>query len=170
VARLGFLLLLLSVASCPRVREAHADCREAEDKCRPQVAGVSLNGGNLSEADLAGKVVVVNFWATWCHPCVEEIPDLEAAWQKHKQDGLVVVGLLSADHADDAEVQQFMADHHLTYPVVRATEGVLRQFEMGSTLPVSYVYDRAGRLVLRKNVQLRAAELDPLVERLLKLD
>jgi cytochrome c biogenesis protein CcmG, thiol:disulfide interchange protein DsbE len=160
--------LLLTVASCPKVREAHADCREAEDKCRPQLSATTLNGGELAEHDLVGKVVLVNFWATWCHPCVEEIPLLEATWQRHKGDGFVVVGILAAEPADDAQVQQFMADHGITYPVIRAGDGMLRQFEMGSTLPVSFVYDRAGRLVLRKNVELRAPELDPLVARLIK--
>ncbi len=165
---LGLLLLVTAVASCPKVREAHADCREAEDKCRPQLSGVVLNGDRLAEADLQGKPVVVNFWATWCHPCVEEIPVLEAAWRRHKGEGLYVIGVLAADPADDAEVQQFIADHHITYPVIRAHDGMLRQFEMGTSLPVSFVYDRSGRLVLRKNVQIRSVELDPLIVRLLR--
>src|SRR5678810_521648 len=90
--------LLLTVASCPKVREAHADCRDSEDKCRPEFSGDTLTGGKLADVDLRGKVVVVNFWATWCHPCIEEIPVLQAAWQSHEKDGLVIVGVLTGEH------------------------------------------------------------------------
>ncbi len=163
-----FVLLALSVAACPRVREAHADCREDEPRCRPELAGWTLGGERLEESALEGKVVLVNFWATWCKPCVKEIPALQAAHDAHARQGFVVVGIVAADAADDAQVQQFISDHAMSYPVLRDPDGALgRKFELTPALPTTYVYDRAGKLVARRTGGLDHTEVEKLIAPLL---
>ena len=73
----------------------------------PTFTSVTLDGQELSSASLSGKVVLVNFWATWCAPCIEEMPALEAVWKRHKDRGFVIVGVL-ADQASDASVRSFV--------------------------------------------------------------
>lgn len=74
-----------------------------------------LNGMQWSLHALAGKVVLVNFWATWCPPCRKELPDLEALYQRFHSRGLVI---LAVSDEDAAKVQPFVAEHKLTYPVL----------------------------------------------------
>src|SRR3712207_2035350 len=125
--RFVIALLLLLPASCG-VKEAHADCREQVQKCLPELDFVGLAGERVTEKDLEGKVVLVNFWATWCGPCVKEIPALERAQAKFGPRGFVVVGVVSSDPADDAQVQQFIADHDVHYPMVRDDGKLARAF------------------------------------------
>jgi thiol-disulfide isomerase/thioredoxin len=115
---LGLLVLVGLDASCNSVKEAHADCGES-DQCRPELSGDSLDGTRVEEAGLAGKVVIVNFWATWCGPCRQEIPALETVWKEHAHEGLAMVGVLTADAASDSTVQAFMVESGMTYPVLR---------------------------------------------------
>jgi cytochrome c biogenesis protein CcmG/thiol:disulfide interchange protein DsbE len=80
-------------------------------------------GGTLSSDDLAGKAVVLNFWASWCGPCREEAPALQAAWERHRADGLVIVGVNTRD-AEPAALD-FVDEFGLTYPMVRDEDQVL---------------------------------------------
>lgn len=158
---------LLVAVSCNSVKEAHADCREETATCRPELDAWSLDGRRVSEKELHGKVVLVNFWATWCGPCVREIPALERAQAKYGARGFAVVGVVSSDGADDAQVQQFMADHDMRYPVIRDDGALSTKFEMGRALPTTYLYDRTGALVKRHQGPLTEAELDALITPLL---
>lgn len=73
--------------------------------------------GTFARADLDGAPVVVNFWASWCEPCREEIPLLEDAWRTYRDDGVIVLGVNVQDHADDA--REFLEEMGMTFPVVR---------------------------------------------------
>jgi cytochrome c biogenesis protein CcmG, thiol:disulfide interchange protein DsbE len=101
--------------------------------------------GTLSLADLRGKAVVVNFWASWCVPCKQEAPVLEAAWREHRDEGLVVLGIDFNDLRSDARA--FMKREGLTYPVVYDRGGALVAKFGATGVPETFFVDRQGRLV-----------------------
>jgi thiol-disulfide isomerase/thioredoxin len=115
----------------------------------------ALDGTDVSLASLRGKVVIVNFWATWCPPCREEIPDLVALQAKYK-DQLQVIGV-SQDEAPPATVAKFAADHQMNYPVVMSTPEIEQLFTSIHALPTSFVIDRDGRIAQRHVGMLNAS-------------
>lgn len=113
----------------------------------PAFALQRLSGsGDLSLKSFRGKTVVLNFFASWCHPCKREAPDLESFWRRYRSEGVVVLGVDSGDAKSDA--RRFLSVHGVTYPIV---------FDPGETLaygpydlaglPVTYVLNRNGRIV-----------------------
>jgi len=114
----------------------------------------TLDGHEVSPASLRGKVVIVNFWATWCGPCRAEIPDLVALQEKYK-DTLQVIGI-SEDEAPVDVVKRFAADHKVNYPVAMATPEIEKLFPGISALPTSYILDRDSRIV-QKHVGMLTA-------------
>src|SRR5476649_2626692 len=91
----------------------------------------------ISMASLRGKVVIVNFWATWCGPCRAEIPDLVALQEKYK-DTLQIIGI-SEDEGGVDGVKRFAAEHRINYPVVMTTPALEKMFPGISALPTSFV-------------------------------
>lgn len=124
-------------------RPASAACKG--DKCLPDVNYIDTNGTAYTKASLAGKVVVINFWATWCKPCLKEIPDLSKVYERHKKDGLVILGVLSSDNPDNATLLNFQSDNEMSFPVVRVTSDILSAFDYPGNLPTTYIFDRSGR-------------------------
>jgi thiol-disulfide isomerase/thioredoxin len=115
----------------------------------------TIDGKDISLAGLRGKVVIVNFWATWCPPCREEIPDLIALQSKYK-DQLQVIGV-SQDEAPASMVAQFASEHAMNYPVVMDTPELERLFTNIHALPTSFVIDRDGRIAQRHVGMLNAS-------------
>lgn len=113
----------------------------------PAVALAPLGGGELHLGDLRGQVTVLNFWASWCVPCQEEAPALERAWQRLRDQGVMLIGINLWEPASDA--QKFVRDYRLTFPSAPDPNGRLA-VELGVTgIPETYVVDREGRLVRR---------------------
>lgn len=134
-----------ALTSCTS-KTAEASCSTAKE-CLPDVAYEGLNKELYPRAELAGKVVVVNFWATWCGPCKREIPAFNLIYEEYKDRGVVMLGVLFDNQVDDAGLLNFMSDYIMTYPVVRADRKVLEAYEYPRALPTTFVYDRAGKLV-----------------------
>jgi cytochrome c biogenesis protein CcmG/thiol:disulfide interchange protein DsbE len=136
----------------------------------PAYATQSLAGDSVSLAALKGKVVLLNVWATWCHPCRDEIPQLEALHQKHRAAGLEIVGV-SIDAAGTEEgIRTFTRDFKMTYPVwFDPDERVTAQFlTMG--VPETFLIDRAGVIRWRKIGPIAAGDttLATAIERALR--
>ena len=115
----------------------------------------TLDGKVLRSADLKGKVVILNFWATWCPPCRAEIPDLVALQDKYR-DQVVVLGI-SMDEGAAEDVRQFAEKFQVNYPVVMATPAIYQAFPGMSSLPTSLIVDRDGMVVQKHIGMLNAA-------------
>lgn len=101
--------------------------------------------GELSLASLAGKVVVLNFWASWCLPCKEETPRLQRAWERWRDQGVVIVGVDAQDFRADAK--RFTRRFGVTYPVVYDGKGSTLGRYGVTGFPETYFVGRDGRLV-----------------------
>jgi len=94
--------------------------------------------------DLKGKVVLVNFWATWCPPCRKEMPDLDALYNKFRDQGFVV---LAISDEEAAKVSPYIAEHKIGYPVMLDPGRKVNDAFIVEGIPKSFVYDRSGKLV-----------------------
>jgi peroxiredoxin len=103
-----------------------------------------LQGKSWHLQDLRGKVVLVNFWATWCPPCRKEMPDLDALYNKYKDQGFVV---LAISDEEAAKVAPFIAEHKIGYPVLLDPGRKVNDIFVVEGIPKSFVYDRSGKLV-----------------------
>jgi thiol-disulfide isomerase/thioredoxin len=117
-----------------------------------------INGKTTSSSEWRGKVVLVNFWATWCGPCRIEIPDLIALQNKY-QDQLVVLGI-SEDEGDIPLVKKFAAEHDINYPLIMATPEIRKVFPEVMALPTTFLLDRDGKLVQKTVGLLNAKETE----------
>ena len=134
----------------------------------PPVVLRDLKGRTVRLTDFKGKVVLLNFWATWCPPCRAEIPDL-VKWQKeYAFQGLQVIGV-TYPPTDRRKVRSFIRELKITYPVLLGQKQTKALFDAGQTLPFSVVIDREGKV--RENIEgiLLPEEFDekvrPLLER-----
>jgi thiol-disulfide isomerase/thioredoxin len=125
-----------------------------DPKPAPMFAVTDIDGREVSTASLRGKVVIVNFWATWCGPCRAEVPDLVALQAKYK-DTLQVIGV-SEDEAGVEVVKRFAAEHKINYPIVMMTPQIEKLYPGISALPTSFIVDRESRVV-QKHVGMLTA-------------
>ena len=129
----------------PQFRQSLA--RLEADDAKRQKADFTLSdlqGKSWHLADLKGKVVLVNFWATWCPPCRKEMPDLQALYDKYKDQGFVV---LSISDEEVTKVAPFIAERKITYPVLLDPGRKVNEEFIVYGIPKSFVYDREGKLV-----------------------
>jgi thiol-disulfide isomerase/thioredoxin len=143
---IGAILLSIVAAlwiagkATPTVSHDHA----LVGKPAPQFAGPTAAGAMFRSADQQGKVVLVNFWATWCGPCRMEIPDLIALQERYGMRGFTVVGL-SADREGGMQVvKPFVQQNRINYPILLAPEGISEAFGGVPALPTSFLIDRNG--------------------------
>ena len=131
----------------------------------------TLDGGAFNLAEHRGKVVLINFWGTWCEPCKEETPALEAAYRKLAAEGLVIVGVDLFDDErtmgnGEEQVRQFVDGYGVTYPIALDETGdVGRDYKLYN-LPVSYFIDRSGNVRFIRIGQLTTADVKALFRRL----
>ena len=105
---------------------------------------LDLQGKPWHLRDLKGKVVLVNFWATWCPPCRKEMPDLQALYDKYKEQGFLV---LSISDEEASKVSPFIAERKITYPVLLDPGRKVNDAFIVEGIPKSFVYNREGKLV-----------------------
>jgi thiol-disulfide isomerase/thioredoxin len=118
----------------------------ADDAARGQAdfTLIDLEGKTWTLRDLRGKVVLVNFWATWCPPCRKEMPDLDALYQKFKAQGLVI---LAIDDEEVGKIKPYLAEHPVAYPILLDPGRKANESFRVDGIPKSFVYDREGKLV-----------------------
>ena len=118
-----------------------------EGEAAPAMRAKLLDGTAVSLADDLGKVVVVNMWATWCAPCREEMPALDAYYRAHRDEGLVLVALSMDDPKDEAKVREMTKAY--SFPVGLAHDADMKGYGRIWRLPLTFVVDRKG--ILRKD-------------------
>jgi len=119
---------------------------EADDRKRehPEFRLKDLSGRIWTFSELRGKVVLVNFWATWCPPCRKEMPDLETLYGRFGAKGLVVLGI---SDEEAAKVEPFIRERKLSFPVLLDPGRKVNEMFVVEGIPRSFVYDREGKLV-----------------------
>ncbi len=108
-------------------------------------AFTTLDGETFSQDDLRGKVVLVNAWATWCGPCVLEMPGFQKVYDDYRDQGFLVLGV-SRDHEGPQKVRAFLERKNITYPVAMAADVNLGGITDVTTLPTSYLIGRDGTI------------------------
>jgi peroxiredoxin len=106
----------------------------------------NLDGKTVSLSDFKGKVVVLDFWATWCPPCQAEIPHFIELQNEFKAKGVTIVGL-SVDSIAPADVAKFAKDNGMNYPIVMADEKTATAYGADQGIPTTVVVDRKGNIV-----------------------
>jgi thiol-disulfide isomerase/thioredoxin len=134
----------------------------------PELSFKTIDGRTINSRDWKGKVTLVNFWATWCPPCREEIPDLIKLQERYK-DHLLIIGV-SADEGSVEDVANFVAEHKMNYPIVMETPQLTKAFPGIFALPTTFVIDQDVRMVQKHVGLLNPAMIEQETRVLAKLD
>lgn len=145
---------------------AEAACSEEAPRCLPKVTYLDTKGQAYPPEALASKVVVVNVWATWCRPCIMEIPDLAAAYRRYRDRGVVMLGLM-ADDVGDAELDRFTSQNGINYPIVPLDDDLARAFDYPQALPTTFIYDKRGHMRYGQPGMISVEKLESTIEQLL---
>ncbi len=141
-------VLAIGLFSCTKTEEPAATAKLKAEHTRNEAADFALedaNGQTLKLSDLRGKVVLLNFWATWCGPCKVEIPWFVEMEREFKDRGFAVVGV-SMDEDGWKAVKPFMQDMKVNYRMVLGTEEMAQLYGGVEALPTSYILDRNGKV------------------------
>lgn len=168
ITRLGCLALVAGLMGCSRNTEATPPAPGTPGPVVAQASSLpviapspawslkDLNGAVLSSEQLKGKVVVVDFWATWCPPCIKEVPGYTELQRRYESKGLVIVGI-SLDRAGPDVVRTFAERFKVNYPLAMGDDATVAAFGGIEAIPTTFLIDRQGQIRDRK-VGLEATE------------
>ena len=131
------------VASAVLAAACSAPTPRAEKRPAPAFELPDINGGKVSLASLKGKVVVLDFWATWCGPCIREIPEYAEFWRKNQLRGIEVVGVV-VDSGEPQEIQDFIREYRIPYRQVLGDDKIQSEYGVNQGYPTTFVIDRQG--------------------------
>jgi len=154
---IGYVLIAGTTQTCPACAAVVGLFRQEDSavsgpgESRENAAGISwqitgLDGEDLSSSAFEGKAVLVNFWATWCPPCRQEIPDLIALDKTYRESGLVILGI-SLDQNGEEAVRGFARKTGISYALAMANPAVFQAFGQIEFLPTTFFIDRDGDVV-----------------------
>ena len=135
------IMVMVMAAGC-----SSSDSGEDLSKGAPDFRLPAVDGSMVSMSDYSGKVVLVDFWATWCPPCNDMIPILSKLHKRYSDKGLVILGV-SLDQDGLGALGTFVHENMIPYKVVMGDNRISRSFGGVSTIPTLYMVDRNGRLV-----------------------
>lgn len=137
---LPFVLLFLCHAESGRTENPSSEYPMA-----PEFTLNDLKGNEISLSDYKGKIVFLNFWATWCPPCRTEIPGFLDVYKQYKSEGMEIIGI-SVDRTGSRSVINFAEAFNITYPVVMSTRKLERDYQPGRYIPTTFVIDKKGQI------------------------
>ena len=105
----------------------------------------SAKGGSASLSKAKGKLVLLNFWATWCPPCRAEMPSIQKLWDKRKDKNFTIIAVSVGEQKDT--VTKFVADNHYSYPIFLDPSGQLGSAFNASSIPTTYIIDKDGKVI-----------------------
>jgi peroxiredoxin len=120
----------------------------ASDKAAPDFTLTDLSGKSISLSNLKGKVIFINFWATWCGPCRHEIPDFIEFYKENKNNGAVILGV-SVDKSAK-KVRDFAEEYGINYPIAMATNEMIGDYKPGKFIPTTIIIDTNGMIKEKK--------------------
>jgi cytochrome c biogenesis protein CcmG/thiol:disulfide interchange protein DsbE len=124
-------------------------------------------GVDVHLSDYKGKVVLLNFWATWCGPCKVEIPEFVAAYDRYRDKGFVILGVLSTDDPSADDLRAFTKQFNMNYPIFKENEALDDAFGPLWALPTSFIISRSGDICLKHMGPLTKDVLDQEIKGLL---
>ena len=136
-----FVSITVSLVAC----QAQVDSGTARSLA-PDFTLRDLNGESFRLSDMKGKVVILDFWATWCPPCRAELPHFQALHREYAGKGLVIVGI-SLDSVGAAGVKAFIEANGVRYPILMGDRDVTTSYGGIRSIPTTFVIDREGRIV-----------------------
>lgn len=146
LACVGVLLIFLSLQL-----RAHEDPWEGLGVIRlagyspPDFTLPTLDGSSIALSDLKGKVVLINFWATWCSPCREEMPSLERLYRHFKYEKFALLAVDIMEHPE--KVKKFAREYNLSFPILLDRTGDISAKYAANALPTTYIIDKEGKTV-----------------------
>lgn len=135
ITALFLLFMALTLGSC----KGSGNAGQGPGQIAPEITGIGLNGKPASLSDYSGKVILLNFWATWCGPCVEELPALERVYEKLKDSGFVVIGVAIDD--TESDVIEYRDQYKLTFPLIIDHSGLAKRSYGIQGVPETFVLD-----------------------------
>jgi thiol-disulfide isomerase/thioredoxin len=147
--------MLLMITPCKAIDEG---------KPAPPLEAKLIDGGNFNLADEAGHVVIINFWASWCAPCRQEMPAMETYYKQHKQDGLRIIAISMDDPKDETIVRNVMKQY--SYPAAFQWDAQYKGYGRIWRMPMTFVVDRHG--ILRRDGGKGTPQVDlPMLEKII---
>jgi cytochrome c biogenesis protein CcmG, thiol:disulfide interchange protein DsbE len=145
--------LLLVAAGCTDTgdnRRFHAPAPVAVGRPAPAYRTLAASGDSVSLESLRGKAVLLNVWATWCHPCRDEVPELQRLYERYRGRGLELVGVSVDAAGHDDAIRAFARQYGMTYPVWRDPDENVSATFLVVGVPATFLIDRAGVLRWKK--------------------
>jgi len=127
-----------------------------------------LEGNSLTLSDFKGKVIILDFWATWCPPCRVEIPDFVELYKNYKDEGLVIIGV-SLDRGDSRAVKQFSENYEINYPIVLGNFNITEDYGGIRGIPTTFIIDSEGNIREKYIGYQPRATFEEAVKRLLEI-
>jgi thiol-disulfide isomerase/thioredoxin len=157
---MAFIAILALSVSLLEVGSAQSKHKAPDFKLR------SADGKTYQLSKMHGKVVVVNFWATWCAPCKREIPDFIEVFRKYRSKGLEIVGI-SLDQGGWGDVTPFLKQNKIDYPIVLGSDQIAEEYGGINAIPTTFIIDKNGYVVDSQIGMMSKAQLEAKIKHLL---